>query len=260
GNVVFGAVVNQKQVEYGFGRHLVYVKSTAVDIVKWTIIAEIQSYSAVLLVKLSVCLFILRVIKGTHRNIAKFIYVLMVLMTTLALAAMLTDALQCFPLEKAWRPKLKEPLPVLLAKVSPAPSNQRIRHVSHLECNVSTFSNKFPLDDFVPVEIWAGVESNFGLTVACLPALRPLFVNILNGTWSGSKPTSDNVGKTMKPIWELHNKALGCRHSDSDSDKNNLNPLGSIAVSKTTEVESEHRQSSDMESSRDKGGVYHSTF
>lgn len=77
------------------------------DVVKWTIIAEIQNYSAVLLVKLSVCLFILRVIKGTHRNIAKFIYVLMVLMTMFALAAMLTDALQCFPLEKTWRPKLK---------------------------------------------------------------------------------------------------------------------------------------------------------
>ena len=77
------------------------------DVAKWTIIAEIQSYSAVLLVKLSVCLFILRVIEGTHRNIAKFIYVLMVLMTMLALAAMLTDALQCFPLEKAWRPTMK---------------------------------------------------------------------------------------------------------------------------------------------------------
>lgn len=77
------------------------------DVVKWTIIAEIQSYSAVLLVKLSACLFILRVIKGTHRKIVRFTYVLMVLMTTLALAVILTDALQCFPLEKAWRPKLK---------------------------------------------------------------------------------------------------------------------------------------------------------
>lgn len=77
------------------------------DAAKWTIIAQIQSYSAVLLVKLSVCLFILRVIKGTHRYIARFIYVLMVLMTMLALTAMLTDALQCIPLEKASRPKMK---------------------------------------------------------------------------------------------------------------------------------------------------------
>lgn len=64
----------------------------------------------------------------------------------------------------------------------------------------------------------------------------------------------------MKPFSELHNKALGRRHSDSDGHKNDLIPLRSIAVSTTTEVESEHRQSSDMESPRDKGGVYHSTF
>lgn len=83
------------------------MESTATDVFKWTIIAEIQSYSAVTLVKLSVCLFILRAIKGTHRNVAKFIYVLMVLVTMLGLAAMLTDVLQCFPLEKAWRPKLE---------------------------------------------------------------------------------------------------------------------------------------------------------
>ena len=105
----------------------------------------------------------------------------------------------------------------------------------------------------MPVEIWAGVEGNFGLTVASLLKLRPLFVNILNGTRSGSKPTSDTGfkdGKAMKRFSELRNKTLGRRQSDSDGDKKNLIPLGSIAVSKTTEVES----------TRDKGGVYHSTF
>ena len=156
-----------------------------------------------------------------------------------------------------------EALPALLARVLPAASKQRIQRVSHLKCNVSTFSIKFPLDVLVPVEIWAGIEGNFGLTVACLPALRPLFVNVLNGTWSGSKPTSDKgskVGKAMNPISALYNKALGRRRSDSDGDKNNLISLGSIAVSKTMAVESEPRQGSDMESPRAKGEVYHSTF
>lgn len=115
----------------------------------------------------------------------------------------------------------------------------------------------------MPVEIWAGVEGNFGLTVACLPALRPLFVNFLNGIWSGSKATSgkgSKGGKGVKPLPKLRSHALGRHHSDGDSDKGKLIPLGSIAVRTTMEVESKDRQSPGMESPRDMGEGYHSPF
>lgn len=128
---------------------------------------------------------------------------------------------------------------------------------------MSTVSDTFRPDDFAPVEIWAGVEGNFGLAVACLPALRSLFVNILNGSWSGSRATRDEgptVGKARKIFSKHLDKALGRRDDDSDGDKKTLIPLGNIAVSKTTEVESERRLSSDMESPRAKGSLYHPAF
>ncbi|CAG8974859.1 hypothetical protein HYALB_00000474 [Hymenoscyphus albidus] len=103
---VFGSSVNQVMVDYGFGRHVEYVLKDIEKIVMWTIIAELQSYLAIGLVKLSVCWFILRMIQGTHRFLRASILVLMAILGIMVVVAMLLDALQCFPLEKAWKEHL----------------------------------------------------------------------------------------------------------------------------------------------------------
>ena len=99
----------------------------------------------------------------------------------------------------------------------------------------------------MPVEIWASFESNFGLVVACMPALRPLFIRAL-----GSKGTSRNRhadSKTSTPFSDLSAQKTprNSQPLDSDGDKAKLIPLGNITVSTTMEVDSDHRKSIDME-------------
>ncbi|KAI9877447.1 MAG: hypothetical protein M1830_003869 [Pleopsidium flavum] len=218
-------------LEYGFGRHVVYVLPTVQGVTKWTIIAEIQSYSAVFLVKLSVCLFILRVLGPTHRYIARFLKLMMAIMAMLTVAAMLTDALQCFPLAKAWNRTLKGTcishevltrltegfgaigcatdfacviIPIFI--FHGLQMNARTKTALYIvmglglitaACAIgksitSNFASDDPTYDFVPVEIWAAFEGNVGLFVACMPVLRPLFIKVLNGSTLDSKATDRN--------------------------------------------------------------------
>ena len=70
----------------------------------WSTIAQLQNAVAVLLIRISVCLFILRVVGVTHRGTAYFIISLIVFMTCFAFATLLTVGLQCIPLKRAWYP------------------------------------------------------------------------------------------------------------------------------------------------------------
>ena len=89
-------------VNYGFGRHFPYVSETFSEVLKWMIGGYIQNFVAVFAVKLSVCLFILRVIGVTHRRTRYFIYLLIVVVAGIMVASVLIVTLQCFPLEKVW--------------------------------------------------------------------------------------------------------------------------------------------------------------
>ncbi|KAI9812642.1 MAG: hypothetical protein M1827_004631 [Pycnora praestabilis] len=294
-NVIFGAIVNSQQVHYGFGRHLVYVQPTVQEVSKWTIIAEIQSYSAVMLVKLSVCCFLLRVIKLTHKKVLIFIYILMVFLTGVGIAAMLVDAFQCFPLAKAWNkdlsgkcinPQVLTRLTEVFGAIGCATDfacvvipififrslqiNKRTKIALYIilllglitaACAIgksvtSSFQSADLTYDFVPVEIWAGFEGNFGLTVACIPALRPLFARLLQGTSKGSKTSdSDTSMRLSNPFASLisrnRTRAYQSREAEAEaeaeSDGRKFVPLTDITISTTLEVDTESRESIDKE-------------
>ena len=59
---------------------------------------------SIFLVKISVSLFILRVIKGTHRYVRMSIYYLMGFLALSTLAAIIAASVQCIPLKKLWEP------------------------------------------------------------------------------------------------------------------------------------------------------------
>lgn len=94
------------QVHYGFGRHVDYIVPTIPNITEWTIIGIIISYVSIFLVKISVSIFILRVIKGTHRLIRIFLYYLMGFLTLSTVAAIVAASVQCIPLKKLWEPNV----------------------------------------------------------------------------------------------------------------------------------------------------------
>ena len=69
--------------------------------------AEIQATIASGLIKNSVCLFILRIIKGTHRKLSKIIIAFMVINILGTLAFVFVICFQCIPFNKVWRPTVQ---------------------------------------------------------------------------------------------------------------------------------------------------------
>ena len=58
------------------------------------------------LIKLSVCISILRIIERARRNIAICIYSLMAVLSLTGIAAFLVEAAQCVPMRKLWVPMI----------------------------------------------------------------------------------------------------------------------------------------------------------
>lgn len=95
------------QMHLGFGRHVIYVEKTLSEASKWTTMAEIQATIAVGLIKTSVCLYILRIIKGTHRRLSMIIISFMVINILGTLAFVFVICFQCIPFNKVWRPTVQ---------------------------------------------------------------------------------------------------------------------------------------------------------
>ncbi|KAL8806017.1 MAG: hypothetical protein Q9200_005200 [Gallowayella weberi] len=105
-SVTLGSICGTLRVHYGAGRHVQYVLPTLSRAIEWTMIGHSVSYFSIFFVKISVCFFILRVIKGTHRTSRFSVYCLMVLLTLSTIAAIVANCIVCIPLRKLWNPKL----------------------------------------------------------------------------------------------------------------------------------------------------------
>ena len=86
------------------GRHAIYVLPTLSKLLKYDVFAEFSVALGTGFVKMSVCIFILRLIKGTHRRIAISLYVIIILNSLITLTAVFLIAFQCTPFRKSWNP------------------------------------------------------------------------------------------------------------------------------------------------------------
>ena len=71
-----------------------------------TTVAEIGVALGTGFVKLSVCIFVLRVIKGTHHKVAITLYSVIAINSAITIMAVFCLAFQCRPLRKAWEPEI----------------------------------------------------------------------------------------------------------------------------------------------------------
>ncbi|KAG7008073.1 tRNA dimethylallyltransferase [Physcia stellaris] len=100
---IFGSIANSYQVYYGGGRHVEQVSPKQLSQwLKWTIIAVFQTTVATCLVKISICLFILRMLNQTHIYLRRLIYVVLACLAVFTLAFLLAWGLQCRPLKAAY--------------------------------------------------------------------------------------------------------------------------------------------------------------
>lgn len=93
----------------GFGRHMYYL--TLEQIVACGLyfhIIEILYVMSTAVVKVSACLFLLRIMtRGTSKLMRNFLYGLMAILLILCITCSLVIILQCMPVEAGWDPRVK---------------------------------------------------------------------------------------------------------------------------------------------------------
>ena len=91
----------------GFGRHSKFLTSDElIQAVKYAQLAVIVAIIALWAVKVSICFFLLGIIKGTHFRFAWLIRILMGFTTATTFIAALLWGLQAHPLAKLWDPRI----------------------------------------------------------------------------------------------------------------------------------------------------------
>ena len=117
---IYGSTLNTLQVKSGFGRHIEYLLPDVSRITMYTTIIEIENGIGTFLVKTSVCLFVLRLIRGTHPKIRVMLWVNIVVLLTDTLATLTVLGLQCIPFHKTWHPEVHGtciPKPILTSVI-----------------------------------------------------------------------------------------------------------------------------------------------
>ena len=105
GMVLYGTTLNSLQVKHGFGRHIEYVIPQLSPVTMYTTLVSMENGIALFLIKTSVCIFVLRLIKGTYPRIRALLWVTIFILLTVTLAMELFFGLQCIPFWKVWHPK-----------------------------------------------------------------------------------------------------------------------------------------------------------
>lgn len=106
---ILGLALAVVDVHHGAGRHFYYVpQKDASAIVMINHLLEFQNITNTLLIKLSACCFILRILLGANNKIIKrCIFVLMGWMTVISLLTIFMILFECIPVEAAWDPTIK---------------------------------------------------------------------------------------------------------------------------------------------------------
>lgn len=101
-----GSAFSCLQVQNGFGRHIQYLsRPEIVRLGKWTLSNELGITFT--LVKISGCIFILRMTHNVQKRVRYIIYLLSTLLSVISLASIFVLGLQCFPLKRFYDKSIK---------------------------------------------------------------------------------------------------------------------------------------------------------
>lgn len=96
------------QVDNGLGRHIEYLQPNQISNVLFiTTILEVLHTIGTTLVRVSVCLFILRIVPPTHREIYQYTYFLIAFFAVITAATFLLILLACIPIQGTWDREIK---------------------------------------------------------------------------------------------------------------------------------------------------------
>jgi hypothetical protein len=107
---VTNVVVNGMEVKaalLGFGRHTQFLPVAQIaECLKLAQIGLLLAHVASWAVKMSICFFLLALVRGTHRSFRSFIWVLMTLTTITTVVSMFLWGFQGRPISRLWDPRV----------------------------------------------------------------------------------------------------------------------------------------------------------
>ncbi|KAL8978435.1 MAG: hypothetical protein Q9205_005972 [Flavoplaca limonia] len=103
-----GGSLLTKLVHSGGGKHISCLPTGQIyPVLKWSLLAQVSNVLGIGLVKISVCLCVLRLIDRARRRLSQFLYALIAIVAVSHLIQVLIFLVQCRPLNALWNPKLK---------------------------------------------------------------------------------------------------------------------------------------------------------
>lgn len=100
------SIFDTQRVRYGFGRHVEYVQSTLIEASMYDVLVELFNILTTFCIKVSVCLLVRRIIRGTHRKIRVVLSLIILLLMALTLVTCVLFGLKCQPFRKTWNPEV----------------------------------------------------------------------------------------------------------------------------------------------------------
>lgn len=92
----------------GFGRNVQFLQSTEIErVLLYIAIAELTHTFGTYLVRISVCLFVLRLVPNHEKRFRWWIYALMAFFTVVTMIALFFLCFQCIPFQGLWNQKIK---------------------------------------------------------------------------------------------------------------------------------------------------------
>lgn len=99
-----GSIIDTLQVRHGFGRHVEYIRPTLIKAEMYCMLAEMLGVIATLLIKISVCLFVRRLIRGTYPKLHVVLWGMIVIQIGVAFVTCVLFGTACRPFKKFWDP------------------------------------------------------------------------------------------------------------------------------------------------------------
>lgn len=95
-------------VTKGFGRHSHFLEEgDLITALKYCQLGVVMAILAICSIKISVCLFLLGLVRDIHRRFIQFLWALMAFTTVTSFVALVLWGTQANPIEKLWDPRVK---------------------------------------------------------------------------------------------------------------------------------------------------------
>ncbi|CAL8577739.1 hypothetical protein XPA_003558 [Xanthoria parietina] len=268
---IVGASFLTKLVQTGGGKHILCLPPGQIyPVLKWSLLAQVCNVVGIGLVKISVCLCVLRLIDRARRRLSQFLWVLIGIVAVSHVIQVLIFLLQCRPLNALWNPKVKgtcfsmhvaytagyvnygvDALTDIVCAIIPIFVFQRLQMNTRTKVALSFLMSLGVLisglaigkcvtireileHDYTWNIVTPGIltiaEHYLGIIIASMPILKPLFSKLLDSTELGSSRNS-----SRRSFQKIRSSGAAERgpESHAPSDRSSMGP---DYIKRTTDI------------------------